>query len=138
MPKLLVLLLLVLSCNATGQTVLPGEEGATRAIRGGIQIPSQAPNRSRGSGPFDTLIIKDVMLISGEGAPPRGPVSIVIRNDVIESILASAPDIANAEVIDASSMYALPGLIDSHVHIGNTGQGLTGPKRLTNNSRVIL
>jgi hypothetical protein len=138
MPKLLVLLLLVLSCNATGQTVLPGEEGATRAIRGGIQIPSQAPNRSRGTGPFDTLIIKDVMLISGEGAPPRGPVSIVIRNDVIESILASAPDIANAEVIDASSMYALPGLIDSHVHIGNTGQGLTGPKRLTNNSRVIL
>jgi hypothetical protein len=67
------------------------------------------------------------MLISGEGAPPRGPVSIVIKNDLIESIVGSAPSIANAEVIDASSMYALPGFIDSHVHIGNTGQGLTGP-----------
>jgi imidazolonepropionase-like amidohydrolase len=126
MPKLFTLLLLLASLNAIGQTVLPGEEGATRAIRSGIQIPAQAPNRARGVGPFDTLIIKDVMLISGEGAPPRGPVSIVIKNDMIESIVGSAPDIPNAEIIDAGSMYALPGLIDSHVHIGNTGQGLTG------------
>ncbi len=127
MPKILAPLLILLSCNTLAQTIVPGEEGATRAIRGGIQIPAQAPNRSRGTGPFDTLIIKDVMLISGEGAPPRGPVSIVIKNDVIDAIVTTAPNIANAEVIDASSMYALPGLIDAHVHIGNTGQGLTGP-----------
>lgn len=127
MRKILVLLLLTLSCKILAQSILPGEEGAIRAVRDGIQIPAQAPNRGRGTGPFETLIIKDVMLISGEGAPPRGPVSIVIKNDLIESIVGSAPSIANAEVIDASSMYALPGFIDSHVHIGNTGQGLTGP-----------
>ena len=127
MRKILVLLLLTLSCKILAQSILPGEESAIRAVRDGIQIPAQAPNRGRGTGPFETLIIKDVMLISGEGAPPRGPVSIVIKNDLIESIVGSAPSIANAEVIDASSMYALPGFIDSHVHIGNTGQGLTGP-----------
>jgi imidazolonepropionase-like amidohydrolase len=127
MRKLLVLLLLTLSCKILAQPILPGEERAIRAVRDGIQIPAQAPNRGRGTGPFETLIIKDVMLISGEGAPPRGPVSIVIKNDLIESIVRSAPSIANAEVIDASSMYALPGFIDSHVHIGNTDQGLTGP-----------
>lgn len=127
MRKILVLLLLTLSCKILAQSILPGEEGAIRAVRDGIQIPAQAPNRGRGTGPFETLIIKDVMLISGEGAPPRGPVSIVIKNDLIASIVGSAPSIANAEVIDASSMYALPGFIDSHVHIGNTGQGLTGP-----------
>ena len=127
MRKILVLLLLTLSCKILAQSILPGEESAIRAVRDGIQIPAQAPNRGRGTGPFETLIIKDAMLISGEGAPPRGPVSIVIKNDLIESIVGSAPSIANAEVIDASSMYALPGFIDSHVHIGNTGQGLTGP-----------
>ena len=127
MRKLLVLLLLTLSCKILAQPILPGDERAIRAVRDGIQIPAQAPNRGRGTGPFETLIIKDVMLISGEGAPPRGPVSIVIKNDLIESIVRSAPSIANAEVIDASSMYALPGFIDSHVHIGNTDQGLTGP-----------
>ena len=108
MRKILVLLLLTLSSKILAQSILPGEESAIRAVRDGIQIPAQAPNRGRGTGPFETLIIKDVMLISGEGAPPRGPVSIVIKNDLIESIVGSAPSIANAEVIDASSMYALP------------------------------
>ncbi|NKB35344.1 MAG: amidohydrolase family protein [Pseudomonadales bacterium] len=106
--------------------VLPGEEDATRAVRGGIPIPAQAADRNRGSGPFDLLIIENVMLINGEGAPPRGPVSIVIENDRILSI-GAAPDIAGAERLDGSGMYALPGFIDAHTHIGNTGQGLTGP-----------
>ncbi len=108
-------------------SVLPGEESAARTIRNGIAIPEQAPMRSEGQGPFDRLIIKDVMLINGEGAPPRGPVSIVIAGDRIESIVTVAPDIANAEVIEGNGMYALPGFIDAHTHIGTTGQGLTGP-----------
>jgi hypothetical protein len=61
--------------------VLPGEERAANTIRGGIPIPAPARDRVRGEGPFDTLIIKDVMLINGEGAPPRGPVSIVVSGD---------------------------------------------------------
>lgn len=121
-------LLLAFSLEALAQIgPLPGEESATRAISNGIPIPSPAPNRSRGEGPFDTLVIQNVMLINGEGAPPRGPVSIVVENDRIKSIVGSAPRISGARVIDASGMYALPGFIDSHVHIGNTGQGLTGP-----------
>lgn len=107
--------------------VLPGEERAVSTIRSGIAIPAPSPARTRGEGPFNTLIIKDVMLINGEGAPPRGPVSIVISGDRIESIATSAPDIAGAEVIQGNGMYALPGFIDAHTHIGTTGQGLTGP-----------
>ena len=67
------------------------------------------------------------MLISGEGAPPRGPVTIVVEGDRIESIHSSTPTISGARIIDGTGMYALPGLIDAHTHIGNTGQGLTGP-----------
>ena len=107
--------------------VLPGEERAANTIRGGIPIPAPARDRVRGEGPFDTLIIKDVMLINGEGAPPRGPVSIVVSGDRIDSISNSAPDIAGAEIIIGNGMYALPGFIDAHTHIGTPGQGLTGP-----------
>lgn len=121
------MMLSLVVAHAFGQLpAVPGEEGATRAISGGILIPEPAPNRRRGEGPFDLLIIKNVMLVSGEGAPPRGPVSIVVNQDRIQSIGASIPEIANARVIDATGMYALPGFIDSHTHIGNTGQGLTG------------
>ena len=67
------------------------------------------------------------MLINGEGAPPRGPVSIVVSGDRIDSISNSAPDIAGAEIINGNGMYALPGFIDAHTHIGTPGQGLTGP-----------
>ncbi|MFT6296379.1 MAG: imidazolonepropionase-like amidohydrolase, partial [Glaciecola sp.] len=124
--SLLLLTVLALESNAQSSAV-PGEESATRAIRNGILIPDSAPDRQRGEGPFDSLIIENVMLVSGEGAPPRGPVSIVIKQDRIQSISSVPPQIANARVIDASGMYALPGFIDSHTHIGNTGQGLTGP-----------
>lgn len=105
----------------------PGEEGPYRAAQYGITIPSPAADRTRGQGPFATLIIKNVMLIDGEGAPPRGPVSIIVENDRIKSIGGSTTDIKNAEIIDGSGMYALPGFIDAHTHIGNPLQGLTGP-----------
>jgi len=112
-----------------GQQVelLPGEERSAQAIRSGIPIPDPAPGRARGEGPFDQLLITNVMLISGEGAPPRGPVTIVVEDDRIASIQSSVPTISGARIIDGTGMYALPGFIDSHVHIGNTGQGLTGP-----------
>ena len=111
---------------ACAQEVMPGEEGATRAIARGIPIPEPAPDRRRGEGPFDQLVIRNVMLINGEGAPPRGPLDILIEGDRIQRI-GAVDDLSGAEVIDASGMYAMPGFIDSHVHIGNTGQGLTGP-----------
>lgn len=107
-------------------SILAGEEGAARAIRSGISIPTPAPDRNRGTGPFDTLVIENVMLINGEGAPPRGPTSILVEKDRIRAI-GDVTNIADAERIDGSGMYAMPGFIDSHSHIGNTGQGLTGP-----------
>ncbi|MFT6403538.1 MAG: hypothetical protein ACJA2D_002863, partial [Pseudohongiellaceae bacterium] len=82
-----LLLLMALALESHAQSsVVPGEESATRAIRNGILIPEPAPDRQRGEGPFDSLIIENVMLVSGEGAPPRGPVSIVIKEDRIQSI----------------------------------------------------
>ncbi|MFQ5548256.1 MAG: amidohydrolase family protein [Woeseia sp.] len=109
---------------------LPGEEYAQRAVAAGIDIPAPAPDRpdGEGRGPFDLLILKDVVLIDGAGAPPRGPVTITIRRDRIASIQNEAPeDSEGAYVIDGAGMYVMPGLIDSHAHAGNPMQGLAGP-----------
>ena len=110
--------------------VQPGEELAARVSALGINIPDLAPNRpaGEGSGPFNRLIIKNVMLIDGQGSPPRGPVSIIVEQDRIKSIESyPVKELVGDEVLDATGLYALPGFIDAHVHIGNPGQGLAGP-----------
>ena len=108
----------------------PGEQGVALAKQLGVNIPPMAPDRAvdEGQGPFSRLVIDNVMLVDGLGAPPRGPVSIVIEGNIIKKIASGAPQpTAGEERIDAAGMTALPGFIDAHVHIGNPLQGLAGP-----------
>ena len=108
----------------------PGEQGVALAKQLGIDMPPMAPDRAadEGQGPFSRLVIDNVMLVDGLGAPPRGPVSIVIEGNIIKKIASGAPQsTAGEERIDAAGMTALPGFIDAHVHIGNPLQGLAGP-----------
>jgi imidazolonepropionase-like amidohydrolase len=91
-----------------------------------------APNRrpDEGRGPFKTLVIRAAILIDGTGAPPQGPVDIVIENNRIKSIRSAGPPglplKPNREPqnpdheIDATGMYVLPGFVDIHVHAGGT------------------
>jgi imidazolonepropionase-like amidohydrolase len=89
---------------------------------------SPAPNRGpeEGRGPFKTLIIRSAFLIDGTGAPPQGPVDIVIENNRIKSIQNTPapgqparpnPPTPDHE-IDAKGMYVLPGFVDMHAHAG--------------------
>ena len=107
--------------------------GAALAARdaAGAQDPGQvryAPDRAEGEGPFARLIIRGVNLIDGTGAPPRGPVDIVIEGNRIADIVSVGvprvpvqadrrPTGATRE-IDATGWYALPGFVDIHVHTG--------------------
>lgn len=85
-----------------------------------------APNRSEGEGPFERLIIRGATLVDGTGAPPRGPVDIVVEQNRITRVVSVGfpnqpissdrrPTGATREV-DATGMYVLPGFIDLHVH----------------------
>jgi imidazolonepropionase-like amidohydrolase len=89
-----------------------------------------APNRGadEGRGPFKTLVIRAAILIDGTGAPPQGPVDIVIENNRIKAIRSAGtpglplrpdrqPQNPDHE-IDAAGMYVLPGFVDSHAHAG--------------------
>ena len=44
--------------------------------------PVQAQEKSA-EGPFDQLIIRGVTLINGNGAPPMGPVDVVVEQNII-------------------------------------------------------
>ena len=124
------LLLACMTAPATAATPA-GEEYAARARAAGIELPAPAPGRTVGEGPFDRLVIRDVMLVDGEGAPPRGPVHIVVANERIERIVPASRsvELTDARVIEGEGMYALPGFVDAHAHHGTPFQGLAG--RLT-------
>ena len=83
--------------------------------------PAQMPGPDRpadeGRGPFQRLIVQGVMLIDGTGAPPRGPVDIVIEGNRIASI-GGGSQTDGAEVLDARGMYAMPGFVNLHAHTG--------------------
>ena len=125
-PSFAVLLALVVSASTLGaQGAVPPALRAERA-----EDPRVAPARHEGDGPFQRLIIRGATLIDGTGAPPRGPVDIVIENNRIASIVsvgvphvpidsAKRPKGATRE-INANGMYVLPGLVDLHVHQGTT------------------
>jgi len=51
-----------------------------------VCLQAQQISKYNGEGPFNQLIIRGVTLINGNGAPPRGPVDIVVENNVIKSI----------------------------------------------------
>ncbi|SDB67466.1 Amidohydrolase family protein [Flavobacteriaceae bacterium MAR_2010_188] len=88
-----------------------------------------------GDGPYNQLIIRGVTLINGDGSPPRGPIDIVVENNIIKDIQvvgydgvpideAGRPKLKEGgKELDANGMYLLPGFIDMHGHIGGKAQG---------------
>ncbi len=95
----------------------------------------KAPLVNEGDGPYPQLIIRGVTLIEGNGAPPRGPVDIVVENNIIKQIkVVGYPGVpidpdkrpklqAGGKELDAEGMYLLPGFVDMHGHIGGRSQG---------------
>lgn len=133
-----ITLFLALSIGVTAKSAdsLPGEESISKILAFGVEPAKSSPGRGEESeGPFEKLVIVNVNLIDGSGAPPIGPVDIVIEGDRIVAIedaglaasLGITPDYGkSAKVIDASGNYALPGFVDSHVHLGSPYHALSG------------
>jgi imidazolonepropionase-like amidohydrolase len=86
------------------------------------------PARAEGEGPYERLIIRGATLIDGTGAPPVGPVDVVVeKNRIVRVASLGAPGAPiDAErrpkgatrEIDASGMWLLPGFVDLHLHTG--------------------
>lgn len=69
---------------------------------------------------YDRLVIRNAILIDGNGTPARGPMDVIIAGSKISEIRfaqdASAYHSEN-HLIDGTGMYLLPGLINIHAHI---------------------
>ena len=76
------------------------------------------------------LILRGATIINSTGAPPLGPVDIVIEKNIITKIQnVGYPGVPinddrrpklskNGVEIDCEGSYVLPGFIDTHGHIG--------------------
>src|SRR5260221_4059415 len=92
----------------------------------------KAPEVKEGIGPYSQLIIRGVTLIDGTGAPPGGPVDIVVKqNRIVRIETVGYPGVAikqerrprleeGGKELDCSGMYLMPGFIDMHGHIGGS------------------
>lgn len=115
---------------------LPGEERIQSLARRGIGPIEPAPARSEGEGPFDRLVIRGAVVVDGTGAPPYGPVDVVIEGNRIAAVRpVGAPGVpirpevrpeAGDREIDATGLFLLPGFIDAHAHIGNPSHATAG------------
>ena len=95
----------------------------------------KAPEKKEGDGPWPQLIIRGVTLINGTGAPPIGPVDIVVeQNRIVQVAILGAPGTKinnekrpklkeGGKELYCEGMYMLPGFIDMHGHIGGSAQG---------------
>jgi imidazolonepropionase-like amidohydrolase len=98
----------------------------------------KAPNRqsNEGEGPFNRLILRGVTMISGEGAPARGPVDIVVeKNRIVNIVNVGNPGVPikpegrpaarpGDKEMDLEGKYILPGFIDMHGHIGGSADDI--------------
>ena len=114
--RLLAGLLALLFTNAFAQSDAP------------TMIPAPDREADEGEGPFSRLIIRGATVIDGTGAPPRGPMDIVVENNRIVEVKSvgypglaieedDRPDGATRE-IDAHGKWIMPGIVDMHTHTG--------------------
>ena len=113
MKRILIILSLFISITTIPNTVFAKGD-------------KSAPDRIEGKGPYKRLILRGGILITGEGAPARGPMDIVIENDRIVQIVnvgnPGVPIVSKHRpvakkgdmVIDIEGQYVLPGFIDMH------------------------
>jgi len=114
----------------------PGDELITYLARSGLSAAEAAPPRSAGEGPYKRLVLRGGILIDGTGAPPFGPVDIVIEGNRISAIRSLGDPKSTSRTairpaagdrdLDVSGMYVLPGFVDAHAHIATPSQGLMG------------
>ena len=97
--------------------------------------PDELPDRERGEGPFDRLILRGVIVVNGEGAPPIRPMDVLIEGNRIASmrnlgIVEPVPESSRIPVQDGDRVlelhghYLLPGFVDLHAHFGGDEQGV--------------
>ena len=77
-------------------------------------------------GPYERLVIRNVMVIPGNGGPARGPFDILVTGNVIaemrrfdplaEPSADAEPRLSGDRIIEGDGKYVMPGMINLHLH----------------------
>lgn len=81
----------------------------------------------------EVKVLRNFTLFDGTGAPEKAAMSMVITDGRITAV-GKAADVkapAGAEVIDLAGRFVMPGIINSHGHLGNTKGFIQDPKNFT-------
>ncbi len=158
----LVLLIATWSSCATlsheAAPVPPGANAAPPAPAVDRGKPTKTTFAKRAGQATGKVIYRGVTLISaadGATAAPRPGIAIVVDGERIQSIVPvaqlTAADSQGAEVVEANNLFAMPGLIDSHVHYAtwparalaeaelrrNLYGGVTGVRDMAGDARAL-
>jgi len=96
------------------------------AADGGTDSRDEIPVRTMGEGPYNRLVIRNVNIIDGTGAPMQGPYDVVIERDRIAeirsigspgAIIPARRAAAGEHEIDATGFTMMPGFVDTHAHL---------------------
>jgi imidazolonepropionase-like amidohydrolase len=102
---------------------------------------AQAPNQPTSGVRPQRLIIRNAMLVDGNGTPAKGPFDITVEGNTITGLAARDPVATggrgggrgrgsadpNTVEIDAAGKYVLPGLINAHAHLQDERAGIPQP-----------
>src|SRR6266545_276944 len=96
-----------------------------------VALAQPAPESGRR---YPRLVIRNAMVVDGNGTPAAGPRDIVIERNRIAAVNAPDPmprvapgGIKGDAEIDAAGKYVLPGLINAHGHIHEERGGVAQP-----------
>jgi imidazolonepropionase-like amidohydrolase len=87
----------------------------------GVAATPASPGKRPASGDPADLVIQDVTVVSPERPSPLPHVDVVIHDGRIAGIGPGLAAGSRAAHIDGRGRFLVPGLIDSHVHVGHQG-----------------
>ena len=108
----------MLNAGACGTTVATRRTACLREALAGYLLAASMLALAGLAAPAlaDSYAISDVTVIDGTGAPPRRGMTVLLRDGLIAELGPALDLPADAERIDGSGRYLLPGFIDSNVH----------------------
>ncbi|SVB96941.1 uncharacterized protein METZ01_LOCUS249795, partial [marine metagenome] len=102
----------------------------------GLSARSDAQTNVSSGVQYDRFVIRNAIIVEGNGTPAIGPFDIVVEGKIITSLVPLHPvalKSGNANrpqgdrEIDATGKYVLPGLINAHGHVQESRGGIAQP-----------
>jgi imidazolonepropionase-like amidohydrolase len=121
--------------SLAGIALLSSTPGAA-ASAATAAVPDPIPTRTEGIGPYKRVVLRNVTIVNGTGAPAQGPYDIVLSGDRIAEVRSiGAPGAIDENrraapgdyEIDLTGHYVLPGFVDTHVHLHTLEDGQNVP-----------